>query len=326
MQAVRLAAVNQLEMVRVPVPEPDGDKRVLDVCCCALCRTDVKMWQQGHRDLRLPRILGHEVCAADPQTRHRYVIWPGSSCGKCRWCRSGHENLCPQMSIMGFHRDGGLAEKVLAPDTSLIAVPPTLPSRIAALAEPLACSLNALEQLHPSPGDSLLIVGGGPVGLLLALAAVSTHLRTVLLERQPQRLERSREFRQRLGIQAVEHPRQLPDEPFTAATCATSAVDAVATALKTLAPEGRFCFFSGLPASPQVPSSAWNLVHYRQLRVKGAYGCTYRQMVQAVSLLQNHTDCVDELIDTEIGLDAVPRAFADIGATRVLKVVVAFSR
>ncbi|MBU1697679.1 MAG: alcohol dehydrogenase catalytic domain-containing protein, partial [Proteobacteria bacterium] len=64
-----------------------------DVLCCAICRTDAKMWEQGHRDLVFPRVLGHEMVVQD-QTHQRYIVWPGKSCGACKFCQNGRENLC----------------------------------------------------------------------------------------------------------------------------------------------------------------------------------------------------------------------------------------
>ncbi|WP_430981841.1 hypothetical protein [Halorhodospira halophila] len=66
------------------------------------------MWQSGHRDLVLPRVLGHELCVRGEDGR-RYAVWPGASCGRCQACRSGAENLCRAVAVLGFHRDGGIS-------------------------------------------------------------------------------------------------------------------------------------------------------------------------------------------------------------------------
>ena len=87
-----------------PVPQGYSQFQVL---CCAICRTDAKMWEQGHRDLVFPRVLGHEMVVSD-KNGNRYVVWPGKSCGLCRYCRNGRENLCEDMKITGFHHDGEL--------------------------------------------------------------------------------------------------------------------------------------------------------------------------------------------------------------------------
>src|SRR6056297_2322888 len=89
---------------------PAGYVRVR-VLCCAVCRTDAKMWSEGHRDLVLPRVPGHEIVAVD-QSGARYVVWPGISCGVCPSCLAGQENRCRYLKILGFHKDGGFADQV----------------------------------------------------------------------------------------------------------------------------------------------------------------------------------------------------------------------
>lgn len=84
---------------------------------CAICRTDAKMWDQGHRDLVFPRVLGHEMVVADAHGQ-RYIVWPGKSCRTCGFCKTGRENLCEEMKITGFHHDGGFAGQALLPADS----------------------------------------------------------------------------------------------------------------------------------------------------------------------------------------------------------------
>ena len=69
----------------------------LKVLFCAVCRTDAKMWSQGHRDLVLPRVLGHEMVVLHEESGTQYTVWPGQHCGQCMYCLQGRENLCQQM-------------------------------------------------------------------------------------------------------------------------------------------------------------------------------------------------------------------------------------
>ena len=95
-----------------PLPEPEEGFVRLKVLSCAICRTDAKMWQQGHRDLLLPRVLGHEIAGINENDGKMYTVWPGQSCGLCNYCLAGRENLCEEMKIIGFHSDGGFASHV----------------------------------------------------------------------------------------------------------------------------------------------------------------------------------------------------------------------
>lgn len=322
MKCLQLERPGRLHLLRKSLPAPEAGEVLLRVLHCALCRTDAKMFQQGHRDLQLPRVLGHECCGLDPETGERFVIWPGSSCGDCERCRSGEQNLCRDMRIVGFHRDGGLAEFLAAEKTSLIPVPPALPSETACLAEPLACALNALDQAALGKGDRLLIYGAGPVGLLMALAAASMGVDTAVAERRPEKLLRTEEFRAMLGIRV--ETTGNPSE-YDAVINAAPATETFTDGLAKLRPGGCFCLFSGLSdATATIPIHAINDIHYRQLRVTGAYGCTLEQIRQAVGLLSTHRLQAGLLIERKIHLEQVPEVIPEVLSGNTLKLVVEF--
>ena len=159
-----LTGLEQLEIRPLPPLVPGPDEVLVHVLACAICRTDAKMWEQGHRDLIFPRVLGHEMVVRD-DLGNRYIVWPGKSCGTCRYCRAGRENLCDEMKITGFHHDGGFAHRAVLPLASLVPVPLELDLYAACFAEPVGCVVNAFEKLPATPGKKILIYGGGTMGL-----------------------------------------------------------------------------------------------------------------------------------------------------------------
>jgi len=320
MKSLVLESPGVLKLTDMQVPEPEPHERLLRVTHCAVCRTDAKMWSQGHRDLRLPRILGHEVCVVPSDSSGRFVVWPGTACGTCEYCRKGFENLCSAMEILGFHRHGGFAEYLAAPADSLVPVPPELPGAIACLAEPLACTLNALDRVGAAPGERLLIYGAGPVGLLMALAARSRGALPFLHEINAEKLARSHDFRGQIGAEL--HREDRPGD-YDVAVNAAPAWETLGAGLRNLAAGGRFCVFSGFPAGDPVPAGLINEIHYRQLVVSGAYGCTRDQMREAVGILCAFREAAQRLIEDTIGLPRVADAFSSILSGMVLKFVVA---
>jgi L-iditol 2-dehydrogenase len=181
MQAVSVREIGSFQFERRPVPQPGPGEVLLRVTVTGLCRTDLKIIQVGHRDLVLPCVPGEEVvgevmalgpgCDDTTLLHKRVYVYPGEWCGICPACRSGAENLCRSMRIMGFHRDGGFADYVIAPLKSLIPLPEGLSDEQAVFAEPLSCCLNALELARLAPFETIAIWGGGPAGQLLARAA-----------------------------------------------------------------------------------------------------------------------------------------------------------
>ena len=211
MQAVVIREVGAFELADVPVPEPGPGEALIRVSVTGLCRTDLKVVRHGHRDLTLPRVPGEEVVgevvalgpegpeaarpagAAGPAASFapgdRVYVYPGVWCGECPTCRRGAENLCRQMRIMGFHRDGGFAEYVAAPLQSLIRVPEGLGDEEAVFAEPLSCCLNALELGGVGEGDVLGVWGAGPAGTLLSRAGALRGAEVVVVEPDERRRE-----------------------------------------------------------------------------------------------------------------------------------------
>lgn len=321
MKAIQLQADKSLRCVEAPPPPAGPGEVPARVIACALCRTDAKMWRHGHRDLVVPRILGHEICVRSGEDR--FVAWPGSCCLQCQECLSGSENLCAVMRILGFHRDGGLAEWVAVPESSLIPVPGSLSSEVACLAEPLGCALNALEGVDLAPGERVLIYGAGPVGLLLALAARSVGAAPLVIEIDPEKLALSTPFRRATGIAAETSP---DASDFEVVVNAAPSWETLRDGLGRLRPRGRYAFFSGLPGGGSLDAGALNEIHYRQLRMVGAYGCTRRQMASALEVLRTHASEAALLIQERIRLDEVPASLERILDGRVLKTVVQVDR
>ena len=211
MRAVVIREVGSFELADVPVPEPGPGEALIRVSVTGLCRTDLKVVRHGHRDLTLPRVPGEEVVgeivrlgppaaeaarpagaarsAAPLAPGDRVYVYPGVWCGECPACRRGAENLCRQMRIMGFHRDGGFAEYVAAPLQSLIPVPKGLGDEEAVFAEPLSCCLNALELGGVFTGDVLGVWGAGPAGTLLSRVGALRGAKVVVVEPDERRRE-----------------------------------------------------------------------------------------------------------------------------------------
>ncbi|GBC61608.1 alcohol dehydrogenase [Desulfonema ishimotonii] len=318
MKALQLEKIGLLNVTERPVPEPGPGEVRMRITHCAVCRTDAKMWQMGHRDLRLPRVLGHEICGILPESGERFVVWPGKACGQCAPCRSGQENLCRKMEIIGFHKNGGFAEYATVPCSALIPVPDDLPGHIACLAEPVACALNGLKQAGVRTGDRVLIYGAGPVGLMLGMAARAWGAHPFIRDIRPERLARNREFSERAGIGCA-----APEETgFDAAINAAPASATFSDGLTRLKPGGTFCIFSGLIDDAPVPVSALNEIHYRQLHITGAYGCTFAQMKAALEILSAHRETSGLLIEDTIGLNGVTGILPEIFKSRALRFIV----
>lgn len=260
---------------------------------CGICRTDAKMWKEGHRDLVFPRVPGHEVFAED-DTGGRFVVWPGRACGTCRYCTAGRENLCDAMEIMGFHVDGGFSRCLLAPVESLISVDAAILPHLACFAEPVGCVIHAVESLRLQCGERLAIFGGGTLGLAAALVAKKNGAIPLVIEKNPQKINRARDFLDLCAISAATGP---DADEFDAAITACPDPSAFDQALSCLTKGGRMSFFSGLKKDAVLDASRVNLFHYREISLFGAYGLTRRHMEAALSFISEHPSAFSHLVE-----------------------------
>jgi L-iditol 2-dehydrogenase len=317
MQAVSVREIGSFLLEQQPLPQPGPGEVLLRVTVTGLCRTDLKIIQVGHRDLLLPRIPGEEVVgevvALGPQVdatllHQKCYVYPGEWCGTCPACRSGAENLCRSMRIMGFHRDGGFADYVIAPLISLIPLPEGLSDEQAVFAEPLSCCLNALELARLAPFETIAIWGGGPAGQLLARAATAHDALPTVIEPDQQRRELAN------GVA------EAPDQLFDVCVVAVGNNSAYQQALAHLAPRGRLVVFSGLAKETPAITADFNQLHYLEQTVVGAYGCCYRHGRQAIALLQSGKLVVNDLISHRIPLSRLAEALELVASRQCIKI------
>ena len=184
----------------------------LSVLYCGICRTDAKMWDQGHRDLVLPRVPGHEIAAVDTKTGNLYTVWPGQACGSCSYCRNGRENLCEEMKIIGFHSDGGFSSRLVSPAASLIQVEEDIAPQLLCFCEPVACVLNGLEKVSLEKGATVIIYGGGVVGLLTALVCLDKGAYPTLIEKDENKIAKAVPFADACGITVKQDCGEIVEE------------------------------------------------------------------------------------------------------------------
>ncbi len=319
MKAVLVKEIGSFEYADLPTPEPAPGEVLVRVAVAGLCRTDIKLIDVGHRDLTLPRIPAEEVVGqvvalgsevGQEWLQKRVYVYPGTSCGTCRPCTQGAGNLCRSMQIMGFHRDGGFAEYVVAPIRSLIEIPDGCEFDRAVLAEPLSCCLNALELAQLKAGECLGVWGGGPAGILLARAAQASGAEPIIIEPDPYR-------RSLLRAEAL----PPPGRRFDVAVVAVGSPEAYREAMDRLAPRGRLVLFSGLSRTESARTIDFNHLHYHEQSLIGAYGCSYRHGEQAIDWIGSGKVRIDDLISHRMPLAFLGRAIELVRKHHCMKIL-----
>lgn len=339
MKAAVLEKPGKLAIRELPDPSCPPGGVVVKVLAANVCSTDLHMWQKGHPALLYPRILGHEIAGVVAEVSNeekrlkvgdKVQVYPGIGCGSCEYCRRGSENLCPAMRILGFSLDGGFAQYLALPKSGvengcLNSIPSSLSLSEAAMAEPLACCLNGLEKVALKEGETVLILGAGPMGCLFAMVAKHQGSgKVILVEKDSARISQAR-----LGLgddvldaNKVEAVMELTGDlgADVVVTCFREAALEYPL-LELAAPNGRVLMFSGISQGRGVVPTDLNAVHYRELALIGAYGCTSIQCQRALDLMADGLE-VNWLISKRVTLHDLEESFSNLASKNVMKICV----
>ena len=189
------------------------DQILIEVEACSICGTDVHITAVPPGYIATPgTTLGHEFCGHVVETGSavtnlkigdRVVVNPNNYCGTCTYCRKNLPNLCEHIEALGIDYDGAFAKYCCVSAKVAYPISEDVPAEIAACAEPLACAINGLNKVHVVPGSTAVVVGSGPIGLMITMLLKSAGVGQVfLLEAAPWRIE----FAKKLNIATVIDP------------------------------------------------------------------------------------------------------------------------
>lgn len=190
MQAFEVSAPHAFAVGDQPAPSAAPGEVVVDVAFAGICGSDMHIIHGDNAFVRFPRITGHEFAGViravgdgvDPaRVGERVCIDPVVNCGQCYPCRIGRPNVCSAMQVIGVHRNGGFAEQVNVPAANAHCIPDDLDLDAAALVEPYSIAANVLARMEPHPGDRLLVIGAGVIGLTVLQMARAIGLEEVIV-------------------------------------------------------------------------------------------------------------------------------------------------
>jgi L-iditol 2-dehydrogenase len=264
--------------------------------------TDLKAFRRGHPLLLgdPPAPFGHEFCGIDVQSGRRVVAANSAPCGMCDACRRDPPELCSDLRLL----NGAYAELLVVPEriarTNLLPVPAGLAPETAAMVEPLACALHGIERAGVREGDTVAILGAGPIGLMLAACAADAGARPVIVGGRRERLVLVPDFGGTVGDS------RGADVVIEAAGTEAAWHDAVSLVRRG----GTVVFFGGLARGERPPVDAYRL-HYEELTLRGSFHHTPRTVRAALAFLASGAYPWERLVTHRVGLDGVAALFAD---------------
>ncbi len=327
MQAGVLREVGRFEVGSVPDPQAGSGEVLIRVAAAGLCGTDRHLLR-GEYMGRPPVILGHEFSGVveavgpdvtDLRPGDRVACDPNIACGGCPSCLRGRINLCENLVAVGVHRDGGFAELAAIPAHRALRLPEGLSLRDAALSEPLACCLHALDIGAPRPGDRVTILGGGVIGLLCLQLARLAGAEVTLVTRSPNRRRLAEDLGARAVATAQEASRALPRGAELVLECAGVA-ETVAEAPRLAARGGRVVVLGVLPRGEMVAIEPFDLL-VREVDLRMAFVNPFTQS-RALDLLASGAVRAAPLVTREAGREELPALLAANPGPAEVKVLV----
>jgi len=297
-RAARLYGPGDLRIEDVPRPEPAPGDVLVQVEVALTDGTDLKTYRRGHPLLarESPAPFGHEFCGI--VDGRRVVAANSAPCGRCDGCARGEQ--CRELEFLaGAYADWLLVPERIA-DVNLHEVPPGVPPEVAAMVEPLACCLRGVERAGIHAGDSVAILGAGPIGLMLAACVADAGGWPVIVGGRPERRELVDQFGAESGAGTN------ADIVIEAAGSDTAWIDAI----ELVRPGGTVVMFGGLPRDARPPINAYRL-HYEELTVRGSFHHSPATVRAALGFLASGAYPWERLVTPRVLLDDLPALFAE---------------
>ena len=342
MKAGLLRAPNVLELADVPDPTPEPGDLILKVRAATVCGTDIRIFRgRKTAGIRYPSVIGHEFAGEVTEAPanspfavgQRVCVDPAIPCGHCAYCKRGLENICENLTAIGYEVDGAFAEYIRVPARALAtgnvhAIPENLAFEEAALAEPFACVINGQEKVGVGSGDSVVILGAGPIGLLhVKLARFSGARKVIVSEPSAGRRAAAIEAGADLTVDPTSEDLAGIVRDNTFGLGADVAIVAIGVptlanqALGLVRRRGRVSLFAGFSVGDSMALDI-NLIHYSELVLTGAFGLSRMNFERALDLLATGRVDVAPFVTHRFDLPAIGEALATAEQGSAIKVAI----
>jgi len=310
----------------------EKNELLVKVAYCGICGTDKHIYE-GKAPSSIPVILGHEFSGSiieigDSNSKFnigdKVAIDPNIYCGHCDYCRKGMVNFCENLKALGVSLDGGFAEYSIVPVSQCYILPPDFDLSVAAFAEPLSCCLRGIEHADIKPGNTVVIIGGGSIGLLMVqLVRNSGATKIILVEPDS--------YKQKLGIKLgadnsinpynekiFEEIKELTNSQVDVVIECVGSADSVDNAIQIAGKGGKVVIFGLAPKEQNVTLNLQYLFH-NELKILSSFLNPFT-FKSAIDLLVNKKIKVQELITQQIFLKDITNVLSGSNISNSVKV------
>lgn len=331
----------RVEEYQTPVAGPG--EMIVRIKASGICATDIKTLLGQGLPKHLPTILGHEVVGEVYElgagvtgyaTGERVAVYPIAVCGECHFCKKGRHNLCENEFGLGHGIDGGFAEFVRLPKEivkigGVVKIPDSLSFEKAVMAEPMSCGLAALRANRVEEGDTVLIIGAGPMGLIHLKWCKTAGARVIMADLLDRRLEVAKQMGADICINSStsdlkEELKKATDGSGAEVVITSLGIPAVIEeSLGLVRKGGTINIFGGPPAGqPITLDPRW--LHYEEIVLTGSFAATPDDFRKTVEMIASGELVVDDLISDRFSLDSMLDAVERAKNQKMIRGVVLF--
>jgi len=304
MRALQITEPHELEMLTLELPQPDYGEVLIKVMACGICGTDIHILE-GEYLGAYPVIPGHELAGivekvgpavSRIKVGDKVAVEPNIACDNCSYCLNNHQNFCENWQAIGVTLPGGMAEYVIVPEKATFSIG-ELEFEEGAFVEPLSCVLHGVQKTSIRLADKVVILGAGPIGLLLLQVVKAQGTQSVtMVEVDDARAEAA----QALGADQVYRSLDsLPKDAFEVVIDATGVIPVMMRTPEFAKKGGKILLF-GVPPKTSVEFDAFTLF-VKGLTILTSY-TSVRNSLQAINLLKNKRINVRSLISHRLAL------------------------
>ncbi len=341
MKAAVVHGKDDIRLEEVPRPSSKDGEVVVRVRGSGVCATDVKILGGSSLPRELPTILGHEVAGLIEEVGsdvtglsvgQRVAVYPIAACGACFYCKLEKHNLCLEERGLGQGVNGGFAEYVLIPSRIVrlggVVDIGDMPFPLAAMIEPTSCCIAAAEQCGTKAGDTVVVIGCGPLGLLHTIVSDARGARVIALDVNADRLALAKELGADVTINTskVDAHAEVMFLTSVGADIVIAALgipSLVEGYLPLVRSGGVFNIFGGTPrGETMVLDPRW--LHYGEITLTGTFASALGHFSDALDFVADHGDRVSRVISTQCALDEILDAVERVKKGQGTKSIVTF--
>jgi L-iditol 2-dehydrogenase len=319
----------------------DSGEILVRVDACAICGSDIKIKNFGNSRVTSGRTVGHEI-AGTVVNVHKSVtkfkindtisIGADIPCGQCQYCIKGISNNCNTNYAIGHQFEGGFAEYIKLNNLTVshgpVAVYSNLKPEIAALAEPLACCINGMERIGFRENSNLLILGSGPIGIMLALLGKKLGAQKIAIaDINQNRLEKAKavvdyHFFDSSCENFEQEARNFFNNQIDFIFTACTSGQAHEQAIRLVSKRGAINLFGGLPSDKSTIIFDSNSIHYKEALVTGSHGSTPKHHEAALRMIERGEINLTNIVTHKYSLTDFQKAYQVAESGEALKVVI----